>query len=42
MTNISQKQPVNNLKPLFFVCHMGSLSCVLIGQNRMSIVFSLS
>ena len=33
MTNISQNQPVNTLKPLFLSADKRSLSCVLIGQN---------
>ena len=38
MTNISQKQPANIMKPLIFVCDKGSLSCVLIGQNLISLI----
>ena len=39
MTNISQQQPMNILKPLFLSVDKGSLSCVLIGQNLISIFF---
>ena len=40
MTNISQKQPVNSLKPLFFLsADKGPLSCVLIGRNLRSLIF---
>ena len=38
MNNISQKQPVNILKPLGFLCDKGSLSCVLIGQNLICLI----
>ena len=40
MTNISHQQPINILKPLiFFWCaDNGLLSCVLIGQNRTSVL----
>ena len=39
MTNISQKQPVNILKPLAFLsADKGTLSCVLIGQNLISLI----
>ena len=39
MTIISQKQPVNILKPFVFLsADKGSLSCVLIGQNLISLI----
>ena len=38
MTIISQKQPVNILKPLFLSADKASLSCVLIGQNLISLI----
>ena len=41
MTNVRQQQPINILKPLIFVYHRGSLSCVLIGQNLISEIFSV-
>ena len=40
MTNISQQQPINILKPFSLSADMGSLSCVLIGQNLLSVLFS--
>ena len=39
MTNISQQQPINILKPLFLSADKGLLSCVLIGQNLISVLF---
>ena len=42
MTNISQQQPMNILKPLIFSADKGSLSCVLIGQNVVSLLLMLS
>ena len=38
MTNNSQKQPINNLKPLILSADKGSLSYVLIGRNLISVV----
>ena len=45
MTNFSQQQPINTLKPLSLSTDKGSLSYILIGQTLVSekqIVFSLS
>ena len=39
MTNISQQQPINILKPLILSADKGSLSCVLFGQNTISVTF---
>ena len=39
MTNISQQQPINILKPLILSADKGSLSCVLIGQQLISVHF---
>ena len=39
MTNISQKQPINILKQMILSADKGSLSCVLIVQNNISIMF---
>ena len=38
MTRISQKQPINTLKPLVLSADKGSLSCVLICQNLISLI----
>ena len=38
MTYPSQKQPINILKRLFLSADKGSLSCVLIGQNLISLI----
>ena len=38
MTNISQKQPVNIVKPLILSADKGSLSCVLIVHNLISLI----
>ena len=38
MTYISQKQPVKFLKPLVLSADKGSLRCVLIGQNLISLI----
>ena len=42
MTNISQQQPINILKALIFICHKGSLCCLLIGQNLISVKITTS
>ena len=39
MTNISQQQPINILKPLLLSADKGSLSSVLNGQNLISVIF---
>ena len=39
MTNFSQQQPINILKPLLLSADKGSLSCILIGQNLISGIF---
>ena len=39
MTNISQQQPINILKSLVLSADKGSLSCVLIGPNLISVLF---
>ena len=44
MTNISQQQLISILKAIILSADKGSLSCVMIGQNLISLffVFSLS
>ena len=41
MTNSSQNRPVNILKPFFLSADKGSLSCVLIGQNLISLILRI-
>ena len=39
MTSISQKQLINIFKQLILSADKASLSCVLIGQNHISVIF---